>query len=126
MCRLVWLFCVLLAFAAFSAAQVNPPPGWTVQNQGTSATEGATLKMILGTGSGPARGVCGYVKEAGMLRQIALVLLVAGHHPGILVVRRDNDPRRDLRPRGIVRALRNLSASGVSIPDQLHIVNHWR
>jgi hypothetical protein len=55
-----------------------------------------------------------------------LVLLVAGHHPGILVVRRDNDPRRDLRPRGIVRAIANLSASGVSIPDQLHIVNHWR
>ena len=55
-----------------------------------------------------------------------LVLLVAGHHPGILVVRRDNDPTRDLRPRGIVRALRNLSASGVSIPDQLHIINHWR
>jgi hypothetical protein len=55
-----------------------------------------------------------------------LVLLVAGHHPGIFVVRRDNDPTRDLRPRGIVRAIRNLLASGVSIEDQFHILNHWR
>jgi hypothetical protein len=55
-----------------------------------------------------------------------LVLLVAGHHPGIFVVRKDNDPTRDLRPRGIVRAVRNLSGSGVPLPDQLHILNHWR
>jgi hypothetical protein len=55
-----------------------------------------------------------------------LVLLVGGHHPGILVVRRDNDPRRDLRPRGIVQSIQNLSVSLVSIPDQLHMVNHWR
>ncbi|PYX73108.1 MAG: hypothetical protein DMG78_10130 [Acidobacteria bacterium] len=37
MCRLVWLFCVLLAFTAFSAAQVTPPPGWTVQSTGGAA-----------------------------------------------------------------------------------------
>src|SRR4029077_1489583 len=37
MCRIGWLFCVLLAFAAFSAAQVTPPPGWTVQNTGGAA-----------------------------------------------------------------------------------------
>jgi len=55
-----------------------------------------------------------------------LVLLFRGRHPGILVIRRDNDQKRDLRPRGIVQAIWNLSASGVSIPDQMHIVNHWR
>jgi predicted nuclease of predicted toxin-antitoxin system len=55
-----------------------------------------------------------------------LVLLATGHHSGILVVRRDNDPRRDLRPRGIARAVDSLLASGVSIPDQFHILNHWR
>ena len=53
-----------------------------------------------------------------------LVLLVEGHHPGMLIG--DNNPTRDLQPRGIVRALRNLVASGVSIPDQMHILNHWR
>jgi predicted nuclease of predicted toxin-antitoxin system len=55
-----------------------------------------------------------------------LVLLVGGHHPGILVVRRDNDPTRDLKPKGIARAIRNLLAAGVPIPDELHILNHWR
>jgi hypothetical protein len=38
-----------------------------------------------------------------------------GSHPGILVVRRDNDPRRDLTPRGIVRALQKLLASNAPI-----------
>lgn len=55
-----------------------------------------------------------------------LVLLVSGHHPGILVVRRDNDPTRDLKPRGITRAVRNLVAAGVPIADHLTILNHWR
>lgn len=44
-----------------------------------------------------------------------LVLQAQGHHPGILVVRRDNNPRRDLSPRGIVRALTNLLAANVPI-----------
>jgi predicted nuclease of predicted toxin-antitoxin system len=34
-----------------------------------------------------------------------LVLAVGGHHPGILVVRFDNDPRHNLTDRSIVRAL---------------------
>jgi predicted nuclease of predicted toxin-antitoxin system len=55
-----------------------------------------------------------------------LIMIAQGHHPGMLIVRRDNDPLRDLKPRGIVRALRNLLATGVSFLDQFHIVNHWR
>ena len=49
-----------------------------------------------------------------------------GHHPGILVVRRDNDPSKDLSPKGVVRALRNLVQAAVPISDRLHILNHWR
>lgn len=49
-----------------------------------------------------------------------------GHHPGILIVRRDNDPSKDLRPPGIVRAIRNLEAAGVPLADTFHILNHWR
>jgi len=56
----------------------------------------------------------------------ALVLLVGGHHPGILIIRKDNDPKRDLRPRQIVRAIRNLEAAGIAIPDNAHVLNHWR
>jgi hypothetical protein len=55
-----------------------------------------------------------------------LVLLVGGHHPGVWVVRKDNDRSRDLKPAGIVRAIRNLLAAKVRIPDQFYILNHWR
>jgi predicted nuclease of predicted toxin-antitoxin system len=55
-----------------------------------------------------------------------LILQARGHHPGILVVRRDNDPRRNLSPRDIVRAIRNLEAAGVSLPDRYVILNHWQ
>jgi predicted nuclease of predicted toxin-antitoxin system len=55
-----------------------------------------------------------------------LVMAVQGHHPGIFVVRRDNDPRRNLNAGDIVRAIANLLASGVPIPDGYHILNHWR
>jgi predicted nuclease of predicted toxin-antitoxin system len=56
----------------------------------------------------------------------ALILEVHGHYPGVLIVRRDNDTSRDLKPAGIVRAIRNLLAAGVPIQDQFYILNHWR
>jgi predicted nuclease of predicted toxin-antitoxin system len=49
-----------------------------------------------------------------------------GHHPGMLVVRKDNDPTRDLKAAGIVRAIRNLDAAGIALTDEFHILNHWR
>jgi hypothetical protein len=55
-----------------------------------------------------------------------LVMAVQGHHPGIFLVRRDNDPRRDLRDAGIARGIGNLLAAGVPIPDAYHVPNHWR
>ncbi|HEV3259012.1 MAG TPA: DUF5615 family PIN-like protein [Gemmataceae bacterium] len=55
-----------------------------------------------------------------------LVLQAQGHHPGILIVRRDNDPKRNLAPRDIARALDNLLAAGVPLADEYLILNHWR
>lgn len=55
-----------------------------------------------------------------------LIVAAQGHHSGVLVVRQDNDPRRDLSPRGIARAIRNLLAAGVPIADRYIILNHWR
>jgi RNA polymerase sigma factor (sigma-70 family) len=55
-----------------------------------------------------------------------LIMQAAGHHPGILVIRRDNDPKRDMTPRGIVQAIGNLIAAGVALQDQFTILNHWR
>lgn len=55
-----------------------------------------------------------------------LIIDLQGHHPGVLVIRKDNDPRRDLTSAGVVRALRNLLAANVPIADQFIILNHWR
>ena len=60
---------------------------------------------------------------------VALQFLIKeaqGHHPGILVVRYDNDPTRDLTPKGIVGAIRKLEAGGVPMPNEYVILNHWR
>jgi hypothetical protein len=55
-----------------------------------------------------------------------LILCARGHHPGIMVVRRDNDPHRDMTPRGIVNAIKKLAASAASLCDEFHILNRWR
>jgi len=55
-----------------------------------------------------------------------LVMAVGGHHPGILVVRKDNNPRRDLDEKRIVRALAKLLGAGVAVAGHFHILNHWR
>jgi len=55
-----------------------------------------------------------------------LIDVAQGHHPGILVIRRDDDPRRNMSPRDIVRAIANFEAAGLPIADSYHILNHWR
>lgn len=55
-----------------------------------------------------------------------LILQARGHHPGIVVIRRDNDPRRDMTPRGVVQALRNISLAEVSLSDCFYVLNQWR
>jgi predicted nuclease of predicted toxin-antitoxin system len=55
-----------------------------------------------------------------------LVRATGGRHPGILVVRLDNDPNRDMKDRDIVRAIANLEGAGVAIANEFHILNHWR
>lgn len=54
-----------------------------------------------------------------------LVVATRGHHPGILIVRKDND-RRDLKPPGIVRVLARLIARGDPIAGQFIILNDYR
>jgi len=55
-----------------------------------------------------------------------LIKQAQGHHPGIFLVRQDNDPTRDLTPKGIVAAIRKLGTAGVPIQDEFIILNHWR
>src|SRR5262245_47632788 len=49
-----------------------------------------------------------------------LIMQAQGNHSGIFIVRRDNDPSRDLKPAGIVRAIHNLLAASVGIKDEFH------
>lgn len=55
-----------------------------------------------------------------------VVLAAKGSHPGLLVIRSDNDPTRDLTPRGIVAAIGKLQSSGAPIISQCFVLNHWR
>ena len=55
-----------------------------------------------------------------------LVKATGGTHPGILVVRSDNDPSRDMKDRDIARAIANLERAGVPVANEFHILNHWR
>ncbi len=55
-----------------------------------------------------------------------LVMVVGGHHPGILIVRFDDDPRNNLTERGIATALSKLESTGVPIRDRIHVLNQWR
>jgi hypothetical protein len=54
------------------------------------------------------------------------VMQATGHHPGILIIRKENNPKRDLTPRGIVHAIRNLEDADLPTADQFVILNHWR
>jgi predicted nuclease of predicted toxin-antitoxin system len=55
-----------------------------------------------------------------------LVSGTAGQHPGILVVRSDNDASRDMKDQDIARAIGNLETAGVPVFNEFHILNHWR
>jgi hypothetical protein len=55
-----------------------------------------------------------------------LVIEATGHHFGVLVIRKDDDPKRDMKRWEIVRAVDNLLAASVPIADQYIILNHWR
>jgi predicted nuclease of predicted toxin-antitoxin system len=55
-----------------------------------------------------------------------LIKQARGHHPGLFVVRQDNDPSRDMTAKGIVSAIRKLEAAGVPIADEFIVLNQWR
>src|SRR5207249_10275988 len=54
------------------------------------------------------------------------IAVAQGHHLGIVVIRRDDDARRNMSPRDVVRALANLEATGVPIADQYIVLNAWQ
>src|SRR5262245_40852105 len=55
-----------------------------------------------------------------------LVLSSGGRRPGIMVVRRDNDPSREMSNRAVVQAVAEVSHSGATFRYSFYILNHWR
>jgi predicted nuclease of predicted toxin-antitoxin system len=55
-----------------------------------------------------------------------VVQVARGTHPGILIIRFDNDSTRDMTPRHIATAIANLETAEVPLENQVYILNHWR
>jgi hypothetical protein len=55
-----------------------------------------------------------------------LIVASGGHHPGLLIIRFDRDPRHNLSDRATATAISKLETSGLPIADQLHVLNQWR
>ena len=59
-------------------------------------------------------------------RDFAPLHAITPGHPGVIVVRKDNDPSRDMTPGDIVRAIANVEAAGVPIAGEFIVLNAWR
>jgi predicted nuclease of predicted toxin-antitoxin system len=55
-----------------------------------------------------------------------LILTSGGDHPGILVVRYQNDPARDMKAKHIAAAVTKLEQSGMACANQIVVLNQWR
>jgi predicted nuclease of predicted toxin-antitoxin system len=55
-----------------------------------------------------------------------LVRSSAGTHPGVLVVRLDNDFPRDMKAAHIASAIGKVERAGVPVANEIIILNHWR
>lgn len=54
-----------------------------------------------------------------------LIRASGGHHPGIIVVRLDDD-KRDMKPHEVVAALGRLAPAFPDLTDEYQVLNHWR
>jgi predicted nuclease of predicted toxin-antitoxin system len=55
-----------------------------------------------------------------------VVLAARGEHPGIMLMRLDNDPTKDMKQGAMATAVDRIEASGLSLINQLFVLNHWR
>jgi hypothetical protein len=55
-----------------------------------------------------------------------VIAAAGGHHGGILVVLFDANPRNNMAPGDIARAIRNLQNAVVPIADTYNELNHWQ
>jgi predicted nuclease of predicted toxin-antitoxin system len=55
-----------------------------------------------------------------------LILTAAGQHPGILIVRFDNNSRNDIKAKHIAAATAKVQDSGLVLTNQLLVLSQWR
>jgi predicted nuclease of predicted toxin-antitoxin system len=55
-----------------------------------------------------------------------LISLCGGSHPGLFLLRSDNDRRRDMRPAQVVNAIENLMKIVSSVRNHVISLNEWR
>ena len=55
-----------------------------------------------------------------------LVIASGGGHPGVLMVRKDNNPKRDMTEAQIVSAIRKLLAAQAPVANEYITLNQWR
>jgi predicted nuclease of predicted toxin-antitoxin system len=55
-----------------------------------------------------------------------VIIAARGEHHGILLVRFDNDPTKDMKPGGMAAAVERIDASGLPLVNQLFVLNQWR
>ena len=54
------------------------------------------------------------------------VLKKGGHHHGILLIHKFNNPKKDLSAATLVAAIGNLQATAIPLEDQVIVVNHYQ
>ncbi len=73
------------------------------------------------------KGLVILTRDADDFRNLHLIVIAShGEHPGIFVVRFDNDPSKDMRPGGLAAAVDRIEASRLPLSNQLFVLNHWR
>ena len=99
--------------------------GHDVQTPTDVNLSGATDPVVLRHAIDDARVVL--TRNYADFEELHLLILAAqGHHPGILVERFDDDPSHRMTPREIVRAIRNIEASGISLVNEFQALNLWQ
>jgi predicted nuclease of predicted toxin-antitoxin system len=55
-----------------------------------------------------------------------LIQLTGGSHPGIILLRYDNNTGKDMRSKDIIIALGKLERASFDVTNQLVVLNQWR
>jgi predicted nuclease of predicted toxin-antitoxin system len=55
-----------------------------------------------------------------------LIRSSGGQHPGIILIRQDDQKRNDMKPHQIVQATKKIQSTLADLTNQCLTINHWR